>query len=267
MKMAEAQSGQPLSLPLSKMGYGLGILLTILVCLITGTDWQAGLTLAILVTYVALLSIQLEWGIYAILAFAVLFIDGWAPDRSPEDVVFRLGIARIYVMEFAVYGLLAAYLVQRAFGRGVKSGRGMFVPTALDTPLKAFAILLPTFAVYGYLNGNHLQDSFGYFEWRSLFLAIPFYYLVTTLVDSHEKAVRLARWVFGLIAIKGTYYLIIALLQANYPFPKIIGAGPMDEGPENVMFVFAVLAALSFLMFGSKQNWWVKIVVLAAVLV
>jgi O-antigen ligase len=170
-------------------------------------------------------------------------------------------------MEFAVYGLLAAYFVQRAFGRGVKSGRGIFVPTALDTPLKVFAILLPTFAVYGYLNGNHFQDSFGYFEWRSLFLAIPFYYLVTTLIDSREKAVRLARWVFGLIAIKGTYYLIIALLQANYPFPKIIGAGPVDEGPENVMFMFAVLTAISFLMFGSKQNWWVKIVVLAAVLV
>src|SRR5579864_2211649 len=215
MKVAEAQSRQPLSLPLSKMGYGLGILLTILVCLITGIDWQAGLTIALVVAYLALISIRLEWGIYAILTFAVLFIDGWAPNRNPEDVVFRLGIARIYIIEFAVYGLLVAYRVQRAFGSEVRRGASVFAPTALDAPLKVFALLLPTFAVYGYLNGYKIQDSFGYFEWRSLFLAIPFYYLVTTLIDSREKAVRLATWVFGLIAIKALYYVPFALLQAK----------------------------------------------------
>jgi O-antigen ligase len=266
MKVAESQSGQPLSLPLSKVGYGLGIFLTILVCLITGTDWQAGLTLTLVVAYLALISIRLEWGIYVILACAVLFIDGWAPNRSPEDVVFRLRIARVYIVEFAVYGLLAMYSVQRAFGQRAGTWRGLFVRTALDAPLKAFALLLPTFAVYGYLKGNPLQDSFGYFEWRSLFLAIPFYYLVTTLIDSREQAVRLATWVFGLIAIKGFYYLPFALLQAKYPLPDVIGAGPMDEGPENVMFMFAALAGISFLMFGSKTNWWARIVVLATVL-
>lgn len=267
MKVAEAQSGQPLSLPLSKMTYGLGILLTALVCVLTGTDWRAGLTLALVVAYLALISIRMEWGIYAILAFAVTFIDGWAPNRATEDVVFRLGIARIYIIEFAVYGLLAMYLVQRAFGVGTGTARGLFLRTPLDAPLKVFAILLPTFAVYGYLNGNPLQDSFGYFEWRSLFLAVPFYYLVMTLIDSREKAVRLVTWVFGLIAIKALYYIPLALLQAKYPLPDVIGAGPMDEGPENVMFVFATLTAVSFLMFGAKKTWWAKIVVTASILI
>ena len=267
MKMAEAQSGQPFSLPLPRRGYGIGIVLAIFVCLITGANWQAGLTITLVLAYMVLSSMQLEWGIYAILVFAVLFIDGWAPNRAPEDVPFRLGIARIYIVEFAVYGLLAIYLVKRAFGNNVKTGRSMFVPTPLDTPLKVFAMLLPTFAIYGLANGNSLQDSFGYFEWRSLFLAIPFFYLVTTLFDTRLKIMRLATWVFGLIAIKGAYYLLIDLFQAKYPLPNIIGAGPMDEGPENVMFVFAALAAVSFLIFRFKKNWWVQFVVFVAVIV
>ncbi|HET9995213.1 MAG TPA: O-antigen ligase family protein [Candidatus Acidoferrum sp.] len=193
--------------------------------------------------------------LYVIVAITVAFIDGWAPTRSGEDVVFRLGIGRIYLMEWLIYGLLAAYVLDWVIGESTKNRSTLFERTALDKPLQRFGLLLPAFAVYGLLHGNPLQEAVGYFEWRSLFLAIVFYSLLASILNTPEKAKRLFHWFLGLCALKGGYYLFFYLSGIPYPLEQVIGAGPVDEGAENAMFIFAGLPAISLWLFrGHKRT-------------
>src|SRR5580658_1901136 len=83
---------------------------------LTGLDLRTGLTFALVCLYFAALAVHLESGIYIILAAVVIFIDGWAPERTYEDVVFHLGLGRVYIMEIAVYGLLLIYAIKRILG-------------------------------------------------------------------------------------------------------------------------------------------------------
>ncbi|MGB6483363.1 MAG: O-antigen ligase family protein [Candidatus Acidiferrales bacterium] len=254
MKALDVQTPLSFPFPITRIGYGVGILVVIFVSVITGISWQAGLTLTLVFAYIVLISVRLEWGIYAIVAFAILCIDGWTPNRSPDDVVFRLAIGRIYIMEFAVYVLLAAYLIRRAFSRLPVSERHVFVPTPLDLPLKLFAGLLPAFAFYGFALGNPAQDAFGYYEWRVLFMAIVFYFLITTIIGTREKALKLFWWFLALDTIIGLYCLTLYVLGSDGPLPFVLGTGPVGEGPENYMFVFAALGAISCLFFCREKN-------------
>lgn len=266
MKGPEANSHEPVSWPKMRFVYGVGITLIICVSIITGVDWQAGLTLAIITSYMVIVTIRQEWGIYAIIAFAVLCIDGWAPNRSPDDVVFRLAIGHIYIMELAVYGLLAAYLVGRAFDKRSAGKDRLFVPTPLDLPLKVFAGLLPVFAVYGLALGNPAQEALGYYEWRALFMAIVFYFLITTIIGTREKALKLLWWFLVMDTFIGLYSLALYFLGSDGPLPLVLGTGPVAEGPENCMFVFAALVAISWLFFyGEKNTGKRKIIWLAAI--
>jgi len=233
---------------------------------LAGLDWRTGLTFALVCIYFAFLTVHLESGIYIIVAAAVIFVDGWAPERSPEDVVFRLGLGRLYIMEIAVYGLLLIYALKRSLGWSPVSRRALFSLTPLDRPIIAFAALLPIFAFYGLLRRNPLQDAVGYFEWRLLFLAIIFYFLVVTMIQTPEKALRLFKLFLGIVVLKAVYFLIVYLLRAEYPVPDIFGAGPMDEGPENLMFLFAVLPAISYLSFQFKKDEKTRTVVVGAVI-
>lgn len=192
--------------------------------------------------------------LYLIVGIVVIFIDGWAPTRSPEEVVFRLGIGRVYLMEWLVYGLLAIFVLDWLMGEHRIRRNRVFSPTPLDKPLLFFALIMPAFAVYGFLRGNAFQDAFGYWEWRSLFVAIVFYFLFTSILDTPAKARRLFEWFIVLCAAKASYYLAFYLFGLPYPFEKIIGAGPVDEGPENVMFVFAALVAVSLWLFRGEKR-------------
>jgi O-antigen ligase len=221
---------------------------------LTGFDLRTGLTFALVCLYFAALAVHLESGIYIILAAAVIFIDGWAPERSPEDVVFRLGLGRVYIMEIAVYGLLSIYSLKRILGWIPRSQRTLSSSTPLDRPIIAFAALLPAFAFFGLLRGNPLQDAIGYFEWRCLFLSIVFFFLLVTLADTHAKAMRYFWWFMSLVAAKASYSLIIYVLGIRGPFPEVFGSGPVDEGPENYMFVFAALVAVSLLLFARELS-------------
>ncbi len=249
MKALEAQTPQPYSLPLPKAGYAIVGLLAIFIAVITGLNWQAGLTLTLVLAYMVVISVRLEWGIYIIVAFAVLCIDGWAPNRSPEDVVFRLSIGHIYIMEFAVYGLLASYFVRRALDKRPVSDRRFFAVTPLGTPLKVFAALLPLFAIYGLALGNATKEALGYEEWRSLFMAIVLYFLLTTIIRTREEALKLFWWFLGLNTILGLFSLALYFLGSQGPLPLIFGSGPVGEGPENYTFMFAALCAIAWLLF------------------
>jgi len=241
---------------------------------LTGLDLRAGLTFALVCLYFAALTVHLESGIYIILAAVVIFIDGWAPERTYEDVVFHLGLGRVYIMEIAVYGLLLIYAIKRILGWNPVSQKAFFCSTPLDRPIIVFAALLPVFAFYGLLRGNTLQDAIGYIEWRCLFLAIVFYFLLVTLADTHAKAMRYFWWFMVLVASKASYSLLIFLLGTRGPFPDVFGSGPVDEGPENYMFVFAALAAVSLLLFARELSkgkrtlvWLIVIVTVINVLV
>src|SRR6185437_5759325 len=223
MKALEAQTPQPYSLPLPKAGYAIVGLLAIFIAVITGLNWQAGLTLTLVLAYMVVISVRLEWGIYIIVAFAVLCIDGWAPNRSPEDVVFRLSIGHIYIMEFAVYGSLASYFVRRALDKRPVSDRRFFAVTPLGTPLKVFAALLPLFAIYGLALGNATKEALGYEEWRSLFMAIVLYFLLTTIIRTREESLKLFWWFLGLNTILGLFSLALYFLGSQGPLPLIFG--------------------------------------------
>lgn len=192
--------------------------------------------------------------LYLIVAVMVVFIDGWAATREPDEVVFRLGIGRVYLMEWLVYGLLAYYIFNWFLNSNTAKKPKLFSTTPLDKPLLLFGLMLPAFAVYGLLRGNSFQYAFGYFEWRSLFVAIVFYFLVTSILDTPAKARALFEWFLLLCAAKATYYLVFYLFGIPYPFAKIIGAGPFDEGPETMMFVFAALAAISLWLFRGEKR-------------
>jgi len=267
MNTVVTQSPRSLRLSMTKMGHVLGVVLTILISIVTGLNWQAGLTLTLVSGYILLVSLRLEWGIYAIVAFTVLCIDGWTPNRSPEDVVFRLSVGHIYITEFAVYGLLAAYFVKRAFGKRAVGVNHFFEPTPLDVPLKVFAALLPIFAVYGLALGNSAQEALGYWEWRTLFSAIVLYFLITTIIDTREKALRLFWWFLALDTFVGLYSLILYFLGSEGPFPFLLGAGPVGEGPENFTFMFAALCAISWLLFCREKYPWKRNLVLLAAIV
>lgn len=228
--------------------------LVLTAAVLTGLDWRTGLTFALVCLYFSFLSIHLESGIYIILAAAAIFIDGWALERSPDDVVFRLGLGRFYIMEIAVYGLLLMYALKRSFGSSPATRRTLFSRTPLDRPIIAFAALLPVFAFYGLLRGNPLQDAIGYFEWRCLFTAIVFFFLMVTLADTRAKALRYFWWFMALVTAKASYSLFIYLLRIRGPFPDVFGSGPVGEGSENYMFAFAALAAISLLLFGREMR-------------
>ncbi len=230
------------------------VILALTGAILTSLDSRTGLTFALACLYFNFLTIHLESGIYIILAAAVIFVDGWAPTRTPEDVVFRLGLGRVYIMEIAVYGLLLIYVLKRYLGWSPASQRALFSSTPLDRPILAFAALLPLFAFYGLVRGNPLQDAVGYYEWRCLFLAIVFYFLVVTLADTRAKAMHYFSWFIALITTKATYSLLIYLLQIEGPFRNVLGSGPVDEGPENYMFVFAALASISLLLFAREMS-------------
>lgn len=221
---------------------------------LAGLDWRTGLTFALVCLYFAFVTVHLESGIYIILAAAVIFIDGWAPERSYEDVVFHLGLGRLYIMETAMYGLLLIYALKRILGWSPVSQKALFSWTPLNRPIIAFATLLPIFAFYGLLRGNPLQDAIGYIEWRCLFLAIVFYFLFVSLADTRAKAMRYFWWFMVLVTVKASYSLFIYFLGIRGPFPDVFGSGPVDEGLENYMFVFAALAAISLLLFAREMS-------------
>ena len=249
MSVLEAQRPQPFVLPFPKLAYGIGILLTIFIALITGVNWQAGLTLTLAFGYMVLVSIRLEWGVYIIVAFAVLCIDGWAPNRSPEEVVFRLAVGHMYIMEFAVYGLLAAYFMRRAFGKAGGNGDKIFAASPVEKPLKAFTFLLPVFAAYGWFRGYPAQEAFGYYEWRSLFLAIVFFFLICTIFDSSAKALRLFEWFIVWCTLAAFYSVMIFIFGAPPGTADFLGVGPVGEGPQNYMFMFAAVSAIAVLIY------------------
>src|SRR6185437_7497293 len=112
----------------SAIPYLTGSALVAVVCLLSAQDWRAGLTLAVVSVFIVTVSVKLEWGPYCIIIFVVVLIDGWNANRSPDQVPFRLSMGHIYIMEFAVYGLLAAYLLRRALD-GSSALSGWFVQT------------------------------------------------------------------------------------------------------------------------------------------
>lgn len=267
MNAAELQAERPFSLPTRRSGYVLATLGALLVSFITGLNWQAGLTIALICGYMVLVSIRLEWGIYAIVAFAALCIDGWTLSRSSFDVVFRLAIGHAYIMELAVYGLLFVYLVKRAFDPRSETAAKLFLKTPLNRPLLVFGALMPLCAVYGLIRGNPQQIALGYYEWRALFAAIVFFFLASTLFNTKQNASRLFWWFLSLTCLIGVYSLCVYLLGSQGPFPFIFGSGPVGEGPENYTFVMALLGAIAWLMFSRTSDRGKRSLVLAGTLI
>jgi len=156
-------------------------------------------------------------------------------------------------MEFAVYGLLAAYLLRRALD-GSSALSGWFVQTPLDKPLKFLALCMPLFGCYGLILGNPAQDAFGYYEWRCLFLAIVFFFLLTSILTTRQKALDFVQWFLILDTLIALFQLALYFLRIQGPLPLVLGTGPVGEGPENYMFAFASLAAISWLLFAGKES-------------
>lgn len=245
----------------------IALILVVPICLLTGWDWQAGLCITLLLAFTLLAIIDLEYGVYAIVVFTMICIDGWTPSRSPDAVVFRLAVGHLYITELAIYMLAFIYLLKRTFGVMNGGARLRIVSTALDAPLKLFAILMPAFAFYGLTLGNAAQDAFGYDEWRSLFMAIVFYFLVISIVTSIAQALRLAWWFMGVCTAAGIYSLLAYWIGAQGSMAFVFGSGPHYEGPVNYMFVFAALVSISLLMFWPVHSMGRRILIILAALI
>ncbi len=130
-----------------------------------------------------------------------------------------------------------------------------------------FALLLPFFAFYGLVLGNPLLDALGYMEWRSLFTAIVFYFLLTTIISTREKALRLFWWFLALDTVIGLYSLALYALRTDGPLPALLGAGPVGEGPMNYTFAFAALGGISWLLYCKGKDPWNRRFLMLAVAV
>jgi O-antigen ligase len=221
-----------------------------------GVDPRVGAGFLAALLSVLVLIVRVEWLAYAVVAATVIFVDGWAPTRSSDDVPFRLGIGRMYLMEFPIYLLFLAYLLRSLLGRERRTGEGLFANTPLDWPLRGWLIVFPVFAVYGVFLGHPAQDALGYFEWRCLLIAILFYFLVTSLFRNSADLEHLWQWFFLLVTAKALYSLLLFVTQIAPRWPLVFGQGPVGEGPENVMYLFAALPAISILIFHAEERFW-----------
>jgi O-antigen ligase len=229
--------------------------LAVAIVALVGYDSRLGVAVAGLSIALTLLIVRFEWLTYAIIAVSVVLVDGWALTRSPEDVMFRIGIGRLYLMEILICLLVVGYVWR--WGMSDKLHEGSFLPrTSLDWPLYAWLLAFPIFAAYGLLLGNPLQDAVGYYEWRCLLLGILFYFLLTGLFREEYDRLRLFWWFFGLASVKALYSLILLFSHIDPPLPLIFGSGPVGEGPENVMYVFAALPAVAVVVFRLEKDVW-----------
>src|SRR5947209_20384852 len=111
-----------------------------IVVAIFGVDPRVGVGLLAALLSILLLIVRVEWLAYAVVAITVIFVDGWAPTRSSDDVPFRLGIGRMYLMEFPIYLLFLAYLLRNWMRSERRTGKRLFVATPLDSPLRGWLI-------------------------------------------------------------------------------------------------------------------------------
>jgi O-antigen ligase len=207
-----------------------------------------------LIISLLLLLVRFEAVIYGIVTASVLLVDGWLMTRSPEDTPFRMGIGRLYLLEIPIYLLFLAYLKRRWGARKERASDGIFVSTPLDLPLRGWLVAFPLFALYGLLRGNPLQDAVGYFEWRCLFIAILFYFLVSSLFREYKDLRRLWRWFFIIASAKAFYSLVLVITKIDPPLPLVFGQGPVGEGVENALYLFAALPALAILLFHAEKE-------------
>jgi hypothetical protein len=244
--------------------------LLVLTCALTGgtvvlifaLDPRTGVGLFALVLTLFLLLIRLQTVIYAIVAASVVLVDGWLMTRSVEDVPFRLGLGRLYLMEIPILLLFLGYLYRRRSAKKERTSERIFVSTPLDLPLKAWLVAFPVFAMYGLLLGHPLQDAVGYNEWRCLFIAILFYFLVTSLFREYTDLRKLWACFFLLTTAKAFYSLVLAITRIDPPLPLVFGQGPVGEGPENVVYLFAALPALAILLFHLEKEFKCRAVLL-----
>ena len=230
-----------------------------------GLNPRLGVGILTLIVSLVLLLVRFEAVIYGIVSASVVLVDGWLATRSPEDTPFRMGIGRLYLLEIPVFLLFLAYLKRGWGAKKGKTSEGVFVSTPLDLSLRGWLVAFPVFALYGLLRGNPLQDAVGYFEWRCLFIAILFYFLVTSLFREYKDLRRLWRWFFVLTSAKAFYSLVLVVTKADPPLPLVFGQGPVGEGPENALYLFAALPALAILLFhGEKERKWRTIMLFGA---
>ena len=201
-----------------------------------------------------LLHIGFDAVAYGIVTVTVVLVDGWAPTRSAEETPFLLGIGRLHLLEIPIYLLFLAYLTRRRNPKNPKSFEGIFVSTPLDLPLYGWLIAFPVFALYGLVLGHPLQDAIGYGEWRCLFIAILFYFLVTSVFRGYKGLRQLWRWFFLFASVKALYSLVLFITKIDPPLPLVFGQGPVGECPENAMYLFAALPAMAILLFRAEKD-------------
>jgi O-antigen ligase len=163
--------------------------------------------------------------------------------------------------------LLFAYLVRRRNSGKENSSEGVFVSTPLGLPLGALLVALPVFALYGLLLGHPLQYAVGYYEWRCIFIAILFYFLVTSIFQEYRDLRKLWRWFFLIASAKALYSLVLVITNISPPLPLVFGQGPVDEGPEIIMYLFAALQAGAILAFHAEKNREWRAILLAGALI
>jgi O-antigen ligase len=238
-----------------------------IVVLTLGMDPRTGVGILVLGISLTLVVIRLKLVVYAIVAATVILVDGWLITRSVEDVPFRLGLGRLYLLEIPIFVLCLAYVVRHWTTRNRAGFQGMFVPTALNLCLYAWLIAFPIFAIYGLLLGHPLQDAIGYYEWRCLLIAILFYFFVTSLFQSYKDLHKLWTWFFLLATLKSFYSLTLAITKIDPPLPLVFGQGPVGEGPESTVYLFAALPALAILLFRVENDAKWKVCLLFGALV
>lgn len=221
---------------------------------ISAVNPRLAVGLLALVISLALLHIGFEAVIYGIVAVTVVLVDGWLITRNPDGVPFRMGIGRLYLMEIPIYLLFLAYLARRRNQKKENNSEGRFASTPLGLPLCAWLVAFPVFAFYGLLLGHPLKDAGGYHEWRCLFIAILFYFLVTSVFREYKGLRQLWRWFFLLASAKALYSLVVVITKIDPPLPLVFGQGPVGECPECKMYLFAALPAMAVLLFQAEKD-------------
>jgi len=194
-----------------------------------------------------------ENGLILLVVFLGIFTDGYNPNRGIDDIIYRLNVDKLYIMEMLVYTLGFICITRSLLHREYTAWR---IKGTLDRVLPLLAAVTIWFMYYGYERTNSLAKGFGYHGGRVILVGIVFYFLLVNTLSGTEAAIRLFKWLFVAAAFKATYALIAYLIGRSGSANVYDGIPvPLYEIEESFALAVCVIGAVSAVIFGILKKW------------
>jgi hypothetical protein len=238
---------------LDRTGVKLLLLVATTILGMTIPVYPAACLAIVALTFVCLLFDRLDVALLFVAGSVGLFTDGWNPNRSVDDVVFRINVAHIYVSEIVIYTLTIIYFFQQLLRRDRRMER---MRGALDRVLPIFAVSMLGFMFYGYMRTHDAAGAFGYHGGRVFLVSVAFYFLLMNTLTGTNAAIRLFKWFFVAVTVKAAYALIGYLGGFGSAHDVYSGIRvPLYEIEDSFALAVCVAGAVSGIVFGVLKRF------------